>query len=427
MLPSQMKPYTFIINKKGTEMGGRRKNFYTRPGIYTEIKSLDFQFQFNLRGGIKSIRGLSREWPHPFEFLKRTEGNDWIFYTVGNDSSDNGIVSWFGEYYLPCLPYPSNSIWDYNPFGDTNVMMALSSWSQLYADLYTMQHQPLPSKTKRAIRVILENDESTLFKKSQEMISILGERVSVLPPDSRHVEYETIPLIIADGCMYHCDFCSVKSGKGYRVRSKREINEQIQMLKSYYSQDLVNYNSIFLGNHDALGAGSDIIKFALNEGLNEFGFKTNLMNPPIIFMFGSVDSFLRVNNNLLDELESMPIYTYINIGLESVDDTTLRYIRKPLEPVKIREAFKKMLYINSNYKNIEISANFLLDEKLPTGHHQTLCELLSDVKENCSSKGAIYLSPLMDCMHSKENILELFNSIKKISRLSTYIYLIQRI
>ncbi len=61
----------------------------------------------------KYIQGRRDDWPNPAEWLKRTQGNDWIYYSSGDY---NGIVGRFGEYYFPCLSYPSNSIMADKPF-----------------------------------------------------------------------------------------------------------------------------------------------------------------------------------------------------------------------------------------------------------------------------------------------------------------------
>ena len=107
-----------------------KASFPLRYGKYSEIKTSEYEFLFNLNGEIKFIRGLNTRWPHPAEQLKRTDGNDWVYYTVGDKSSADGIISWLGEYYLPCLPYPSNSIWEINYFANPEIMNGFAAWSQ---------------------------------------------------------------------------------------------------------------------------------------------------------------------------------------------------------------------------------------------------------------------------------------------------------
>lgn len=400
-------------------------SFPLRYGKGSEIKTPEYEFWFNLNGEIKFIRGLDiNKWRHPAEQLKRTNGNDWVYYSVGDDSSEKGIISWLGEYYLPCLPYPSNTIWESTNLSNPGMMNALAAWSQLYGNLHGVQSNALPAKAKEFIDLVLSNDERVLYGKSLQLNSIIGERISVLPPDTRHVDYEVIPLMISDGCLYQCEFCCVKSAQHFRTRSKDNIKDQIQQLKAFYGRNLENYNALFLGNHDALAAGEEVICMAASESIEAFGFGTSSKNARL-FLFGSVDSLLRSGNGLFEKLSRLPFYTYINVGFESVDALTLAYIHKPLEPIKVRQAFRKMLEINSTFANIEVTGNFLLGEQLSFDHYQSLTRLLNDIPSPCG-KGTVYLSPLKNSPHKRE-LLPKFYEIKDQSRLHTYIYLIQRL
>ena len=103
-----------------------------RYGRFSEIKTREHRFQFNLNGQIKYIQGHNGNWPHPAEWLKRTDANDWVFYSIGGY---HGILSFLGEYYLPCFPYPSNSLWTYDPFADTDICKAIAAWSELQIHL----------------------------------------------------------------------------------------------------------------------------------------------------------------------------------------------------------------------------------------------------------------------------------------------------
>ena len=151
-----------------------KQTFPLRFGKYSEIKTPDFEFCFNLNGEIKSIRGLKSDWPHPAEQFKRTAGNDWVYYTVGDKSGDDGIISWMGEYYLPCLPYPSNPVWEIKYFSNPVVMSALAEWSQLFADLYMANSKGLYPHAKDLIERILANDDRILYERSQQLNKING-------------------------------------------------------------------------------------------------------------------------------------------------------------------------------------------------------------------------------------------------------------
>jgi len=403
----------------------KKDSFPLRYGKYSEIKTSEYEFRFNLNGEIKFIRGLNVNWPHPAEQLKRTDGNDWVYYSVGDKSSEHGVISWLGEYYLPCLPYTSNSIWEVNYLSDPSIMNAFAAWSQLYANLYGARRDGLHSRAKNLIDLILKNDDRVLYERSQKLRAITGGPVSVLPPDTRHVDYEIIPLIIADGCLYHCGFCCVKSAQKFQVRQRSEILEQIRQLKVFYGRNLENYKALFLGNHDALAAGDELICLAASEAGTILGFGGSRTKTPMLFFFGSVDSLLKSKNELFEKLNHLPFHTYINIGFESVDGPTLAFIRKPVAASDVREAFRKMLEVNAAYPNIEITGNFLMGETLPPEHYQSLAELLGDASAPSNGKGAIYLSPIKDSPKKRE-LLPQFFELKNQSQLPIYTYLIQR-
>ena len=82
--------------------------------------------------------------------------------------------------------------------------------------------------------------------------------------------------------------------------------------------------------------------------------------------------------------------------------------------------------VNAAYKNIEVTANFVIGEGLSAEHYQSLKELLRDAPVTSSGKGAIYLSPLKNSPKKRE-LLPLINEIKDQSEMPVYIYLIQRL
>ncbi|MFO7753598.1 MAG: radical SAM protein [Desulfobacteraceae bacterium] len=424
MIPSHTGNLAINVEKQGPSKI-QKQTFPLRHGKYSEIRTSEFEFVFNLNGEIKYIRGLGPSWPHPAEQLKRTDGNDWVFYSVGDDSTENGLVSWMGEYYLPCLPYPSNPIWEINYFSNPAVMNAFGAWPQLYADLYMAPKERFNSKARKLIGRILENSDQVLHERAGKLHSITGGRVSVLPPDTRHVDYEVIPLFIADGCFYNCRFCCVKSDQPFQSRSRADIMEQIDRLREFYGRDLENCNALFLGNHDALGADTDIITPAAAEAYKAFGFESNF-ETPMLFLFASVKSLLQSTPRFFDTLKSLPFYIYINVGLESADQPTLQSLGKPLTGSGVREAFQKMADINRSFGNIEVTANFVIGQGLPETHYESVKELLQDAPDIPGRKGGVYLSPLKDSPKKRE-LLPLIREIKDSSKLPVYVYLIQRL
>jgi len=84
---------------------------------------------------------------------------------------------------------------------------------------------------------------------------------------------------------------------------------------------------------------------------------------PFLFLFGSVHSLLRSENELFERLDHLPYHTFINIGLESCDTPTLAQIGKPLDNTEVLEAFDKMVEINAIYENIEVTGNFVIGKR----------------------------------------------------------------
>ena len=403
-------------------------SFPVRYGRFSEIKTPDYIFQFNLNGEIKYIQGIGQGWPHPAEWLKRTVGNDWIYYSAG-DYKD--VYDYFGEYYFPCLPYSSNSIVGDNPFSDVAVNSAMKSWQSLQAGLGERLSDAKPKSLRDFLTRISKNDEKTLRLKSDQLHQLIGGQVTVLPPDCRHVDYEVIPIVVADGCLYNCGFCRVKTGQDFAPRSPKNIVGQIKSLKRFYGKDLHNYNAIFLGQHDALSAGREVLELAAQEAYEILEFDCSYLKGTSLLFFGSIDSVIHSEERLFESLDRLPFSTYINVGLESNDPATLEGLKKPVSVEQVRKAFLRISDINRRYEKIEVTANFVFGKDLPASHLPSLIELIGDRPNVPSNKGAVYLSPLMEegmrDKESKRKLMRRFLKLKSQSRLPMFIYLIQRL
>lgn len=394
-----------------------------RFGRFGEIRTKDHIFGFNLNGELKTIQGRSGGWLHTAEWLKRSAGNDWAYFSAGGY---NGAHNYTGEFYVPCLPYQTNTIFGHGKFDTPAVKNAFLAWADLYDRLGDMRKKSLPSPAADFINLILEMPPACLEKRGYDLHDIINGPVSVLPPDTRHVEYDVIPLAIADGCLYNCGFCRVKSGVGFKARSQENIMDQLDKLKAFYDKDLVNYNSVFLGEHDALFAGADLIDFAAHNAFETLKIRHSVMKEPRLFMFGSADSILRADQSVFSRINRLPFYIHINVGLESGDPKTLSLLKKPLTAKKVSAAFSRMIKINRSFPNIEISANFVIGADLPPTHIPSIWSMTRNHLDRFYSKGDIYLSPLENS-GVKEDLLTSFNALKGKNRLPTYLYLIQRL
>ncbi|MFC1886591.1 radical SAM domain-containing protein, partial [Thermodesulfobacteriota bacterium] len=372
-----METYRFdrlniVLNKQGaTEFA--KVSYPIRYGLLSEIKTDDYLYQYNLNGEIKHIQGTTDNWPHPSEWLKRTVANDWIYYSAGNYDDIYGL---FGEYYIPCLSYSSNAFIGVNKFADKVIQRAVSSWENVPETLTAPRSGNCSETLSSFLARLTHYNSAELKKRAGQLHAILNGRITVLPPDARHVDYDVIPVMVADGCLYNCGFCRIKTGRHFAPRSRQNIIDQIRSLKLFYDQDVCNYNSIFLGQHDALHAGADLIEFTAQTAYECFDFEHSHLASANLFLFGSVDSMLNAEEKLFERLNRLPYNTYINLGLESADSDTLSGLQKPIASDAVRGTFAKMIRINKKYERIEVSANFVLGKNLPQTHLPCLIDLV---------------------------------------------------
>jgi radical SAM superfamily enzyme YgiQ (UPF0313 family) len=420
-------PLHITLNKEGAKEY-IKVGFPLRYGLFSEIETSEYLYQFTRNGEIKFIQGKGVHGLPPSEWLKHTAGNDWIYYSAGDYQGFHNLI---GEYYYPYLPYSSNSIMEDEPFSERIVHSAMAVWRKLQAHIKEQISHPMDRKPADFLKIVLEKNEETLRQRGEQFHEIIGGPVTVLPPDTRHVDYEVIPLTVADGCLYNCGFCRVKSGRPFMPRTREDILEQIEALKRFYAEDLPNYNSLFLGQHDALYAGSDLLEFAAGKAYERLEFEGSYLKGCHLFFFGSVDSLLHSEEKVFESLNRLPYSTHINIGLESVDPATLATLRKPLSSEKVGKAFSRMGEINGRYGRIEITANFVFGNNLPLTHFDSLFDLVAHRWAPSRNKGALYLSPLMgERMRERgrrKELLRKFNQLKMESHLPTFLYLIQRL
>jgi radical SAM superfamily enzyme YgiQ (UPF0313 family) len=245
-----------------------------------------------------------------------------------------------------------------------------------------------------------------------------------MPPDARHVDYNIIPLNISDGCLYKCRFCKVKNKKKFSIRPAMDIDDQIRRLKTWFGRDMVNFNALFLGEHDALGAPGELILDTARTAARAFGFHASTMEKKILFLFGCADSFLDKDTAFFKALDGSGFHSFINIGLESCDQATLDLLGKPLTPQKVTRAFEKVQAVNDTCSNLEITCNFVMDEALPDSHHHALMSLIRE--GGTKPKGTLYISPLKFGSPSRQVLYD-FYRLKSASRFPTFLYLIQRL
>lgn len=409
------------LNKRG-EKNYTKASYPVRTGIYSELNGDEFIYHFNLNNEIVRIIGKTADWPHPHEWLKRTAGNEWIYYSTGGYT---GVYETTGEYYLPNLPYSTNNALGGTPLENDHIRSAINNWYPILNELQTTLCSP-PEDVARFFESAAVKSPDYLSRKADSLRRCCGGRVTVLPPDTRHVDYDVIPVYLSKGCLYKCRFCKVKNNKPFSINSESNILSQLSTLQELYSDDLLNYNSVFIGEHDGLNGGPDRLLFTIRQVIENLRLSDSWCGGSNIFLFGSVFSLLNSPGSLFNELAEVPSNIYINVGLESADQETLDALGKPLTSQMITEAFDLIQDINDRYPTIEVTSNFVTDDSLNDNHYRTLIALIRDRIPKQKSKGCVYLSSLQFNSPSRAQLFQ-FYRLKVQSRLPLFLYTIQKL
>jgi radical SAM superfamily enzyme YgiQ (UPF0313 family) len=392
-------------------------------GIPVKVNWRGYSVDFNLRGSLKRLTGKISVWPDPQSLLKRTEGNDLVYYgTAGYESSYDLIKN----YYVPFNDVYDYDIFTENPLRGNHVRQALAAFDELVDTAGRLAASATCGRPRDFLNKVAVRNRETLAEEARTLHRILGANLPVLPPDTIDVDYEVIPLIVTEGCAFNCRFCFFKDAGDFKVRSRESIMDQIRAVKEFYGADLINYNAVVLGQNDALAAGGELLIGAAETAYDRFDLSASYhRGRPRLYLFGGVDSFLAADDSLFDGLERLPYSTSINVGLESPDQETLDWLGKPLRAEKVREAFRRMQEVNRHRRNIEVSCNFVLGGDLPPQNVEAIRRLLAEEKTT-KGKGVVYLSPLLGASRRRE-VLREFGAIKMASPLPVFIYLAQRL
>jgi hypothetical protein len=414
-------PYHFELFKRGSRRY-EKVSYPLRCGVYHVIEGPNAVLHFDLNHQPVRLIGKQKDWPHPQEWLKRTIGGDWIYYSTGGYT---GVFETTGEFYLPNLPYVTNNHLGGKPLDLEPISSLVQGWPA-EIDRIAASCRDCSEEIALLIARIRQRTPEWLAERGSLLHRIVDGPISVLPPDTRHVDYQVIPLNISLGCLYKCSFCRVKNNRTFTQLTLREIETQLDHLRTLLADDLVNFNSIFLGQHDGLNCTPELLCEAVESAYRKLDLEASYLEGSNTFLFGSVGSLHAAEQKLFDELDKLPGRIFINIGLESADQATLDFLGKPLQADEVVAAFHLIQTINERYRSVEISANFVTDPDLPESHYRTMMELIRDPFEAPRDKGCIYLSPLRFGDPSRARLFD-FYKIKRLSRLPLYIYTIQRL
>lgn len=396
---------------------------FSFPVLYgqsVQAKWGKYLFDFDLNGALKKISGFPPTWPNQLEQLKRTMANTYIYYGIFGYEATYHMLK---NYYVPFNGTCDPPVFNEQPFAEPHIQTALEAFDRFVLECPEEADRAESRAAAKFLRKIASQDRAFLAAQASRLHEIIGGSVPVLPPDTLLVDYEVIPVLISDGCLYGCRFCGFGNKKKYSTLDHASILSQLNDLKEFYGEDLSNYNSVFIGQNDALAAGAELVEFAAMASYEILELKKSYHHGAFLFLFASADSLLNCSDKLFQFLNSSPYETHINIGLESPSSATLRMLGKPLTSSRVREAFMRAGEINKKYEKINVSTNFVLGQSLPPEHLESVISLLSSAPVY-SGRDTVYLSPLMnDC--ERMQIRDEFTEIKRRSRPDVFLYTIQ--
>jgi len=397
-------------------------SYPVRFGVYHEVSGRDLTVHFNLRGHPVYLQSTAASWPHPHDWIKITPSGKRLYLSSG--SYLDGF-SLYGEHFIPVPDHSSNSLFPLDPFGLPEVIEAERRYTG-WIDGLMSALSAAPAPPAIAFLKVLRQTCTHPLQSAMRFHTAIRGTVPVLPPDTRHTVYDVIPLIISDGCLSNCGFCTIKTGTPFRERGLEEIREQADSTVAFLGPDLRNFNAVFLGQNDALACSHSLIDFAISLSLSKFEVKNSLIKEPALFMFGSVKSLLAARESTFHTIEASGFRCYINIGFESFHQPTLDLLKKPANASDVRLAFQKALDINRRFSHIEITGNFVLGTSLPDEHNEILSLTLMQPAPTAHEGQAItiYLSPLSGHRDESRQILRTVRTLQQTSNTPCYLYLL---
>jgi len=391
-----------------------------RYGLYHEIRTPSYLFQFSPEGVIRFIQGRPGTWHDHADWFKRTAGGDWVYYSSGGY---NGAFSAIGEHYIPIFPYPSNSVIGEAVYPEARLQAALTALETLVGWAGAAA-EGVPSEVAVFLGCVAwKNQRDHLSGLAVRFHGMTHGPLTVLPPDCRHVDYDILPLRLARGCLYHCRFCKVKSSYPFALEGAGRVTAQAAALADFFRGDLANMGGVFLGEHDALAAGVDEVVAAAGACESLFAGEARMADRPSFFLFGSPDALLDVSDAGWDALDRLPFDVRINTGVESLDEATLGCLGRPTPLSLVREAVKRADEVNRRWNRVSVSLNMVTGSGLPGSHHDSLARF---VASRDALDAPLYLSPLKDHADRRTTLKEL-TALKRMGRGPVFLYLLQRL
>jgi len=376
------------------------------------ILSDSYTFHFDLEGRIQRIDGFAS--PHSWDWIQRTMANDWIYYDKvwkpGSIPEPSGIIGdlvWAvnGRTDAPMLQGHNGLQRDY-------VGKAFDAFDRLINSIQDLvRHKPEahsesgelapPASNSRLwdfLSKAARNDRVQLQKVADRLHEIHGH-MAVLPPDTINVDYRILLVKVMDGCTHTCGFCMARGESEFALRSRDDIDRQIDALAEVYGADLYNYNSVVFGECDALA--SPLVEYAANRAFDVFRSGSSYHAGSNLFLFSTNKTLCEQPESTFDMLEALPFENvYINVGWEAATDAALSQLEKQQTAQQVLCGMEKAGKINRKYKKVKISGNFITAD----GHE---CNAIVKAISRTQYSGQLYLSPLRGRCSSEQALKDL--------------------
>jgi len=178
------------------------------------------------------------------------------------------------------------------------------------------------------------------------------------------------PILCSRGCPFQCTFCYHCLGFKYRIRSIKNVMQELRTNVKKYKINMINiYDDLFSIDKKRLYEFCDEIKKLINELDWECKWTCQL-------------SVQNTDKEMLRKLKDSGCYT-ISFGFESYNQEVLNSMKKPITPEQIDKTIKLVFK-----EKMPLQGNFIFGDKAET--KQSAKQTLDYWKKNCKGQIKLY-------------------------------------
>ncbi len=392
------------------------------------IRFAGLVFHFDLEGRIHRIDGF--ESPYSWDWLQRTMANDWIYYDkiwrpgpIPEPSGLIGDTAWAinGRTDLPMLKGHSG-LQEQHVARAFDRLDALIEIAGVYVERPPEIEPACAPEDAQRLRAFLakvaRHDRNALQRIADDLRTVHGG-MPVLPPDTLNVDYQVLLIKVMDGCANACGFCTARSEAPFAIRSREDVDTQIETLSRIYGEDLYNYNAVVLGECDALV--SPWVEYAARRAFETFQCGASYHAGSALFLFATNATLCALPDATIGMLDALPFeQVYVNVGWEAVTQDALDRLRKRLTREDVLAGMRRACDINATRAKVRISGNFICGEEYEV-------ESVAEALRETQFRGQIYLSPLQNACGAAKALSDL-RTLREASRAArVHLYTMQRL